>query len=191
MPKKDKNAEARGGGLNCPVCNEFDAVQRVRTIIDGGIGNTAGGALSVPIFGKGAMAVTGFSSQSVTQLANRLGPYRSPRPGFWRWFFLAFLLSWILPVSIAAQQATTNSPVSFILALLLWLYFLIIPMVIIAVILAFIFRAIKKATQRPALARWSVCATTVYEAFYCFRDDTMFNSEMNGRPEDFIANAFR
>jgi glycerol uptake facilitator-like aquaporin len=174
---------------SCPVCDSQDSVQRVRTIIDSGIGDTTGTAVTVPVFGQGAVGVTGFSAQSVTRLAQSLSPYDPPRPRFWSWFFVSLFVVYFFIYRYSQTQANpadTNGMVSFISYGLI----LSVPALLVAFIGAFVIRAIQRVALRPKYQDWEYHADKVYNAFYCFRDDTMFDSRFSGRPDEFVAHAF-
>jgi hypothetical protein len=58
-------------------------------------------------------------------------------------------------------------------------------------ILAYIMRPIAHATWlKMAREDWVPRATRIYNSYYCFRDDTMFDRGYGGRPEQFIGIAF-
>jgi hypothetical protein len=60
-----------------------------------------------------------------------------------------------------------------------------------AIGLAYIMRPIAHATWlKMAREDWVPRATRIYNSYYCFRDDTMFDRGYGGRPEQFIGNAF-
>ena len=183
----------------CPECKSADAVQRAATVIDGGNSTTQGSALSIPING-GQWTATSFASASTSNLAGRLSPYSIPNARVWPWTLLfAGLIAWF--GGKWAFESISNlgtggydyfgpnyaelipSAMAFVVALA----FGVIP----AILLGLLMRAIGNATWlSSARANWGPRASRVYNAYYCFRDDTMFDNGGHGRPEQFVFSAF-
>ena len=195
--KKSEAAKARKSSQTCPECDSSGAVQRVASVIDGGNTSTQGTALSIPING-GQWTTTSFASASTTSLANRLAPYSIPVARMWPWVLaLIGLAAWFVGKWATENFAAFKNFHYFgsgngellisIVAFVIVAAFALIP----GLLFGLLMRAIGNATWlAEARANWHPCASRVYNAYYCFRDDTMFDGDAHGRPEDFINEAF-
>jgi len=197
-PKRESpKSTSRSSANVCPECKSADAVQRAATVIDGGNSTTQGSALSIPING-GQWTTTAFASASTSNLASRLSPYSMPRARLWPWILLFTGLiawfggKWAFESIFASGGYHYFGPdygemLLSAMALGISLAVGLIP----AILLGLLMRAIGNATWLSnARANWGPRASRVYNAYYCFRDDTMFDSGNHGRPEQFVFDAF-
>lgn len=166
----------------CPVCHEATAIQRMSVAIDSGFSSSAGSALTVTT--RGEWASTGFTSASSTALSARIAP--PPRPAFQ--FRQTFIRVWIVATIIAAIWfAASNGSggigfaVGLFFGVLTW-----IP----ALLLTIISKAITAASYSTQGADWDRKAGELRSAYYCARDDVVFNGDYADRPEVFRARIF-
>jgi hypothetical protein len=201
-----------GGHLNapmtCPKCGQLDAVQAVSTIIDGGTTYTSGVAYSYATpSDHGFVPPTLYKSQSLSGLAHRLSPPGPPVPHFWRYFLWTFALGTILVILITlintivqdagyseqnpySEREVHLSWIVYIVSPIAWWMLYLVPLMIVSTIVGFIFRARDKRRMIEAAEEWRARARRIYGAYYCTRDDTMFDQTAYGNPEGFIGVTF-
>ena len=171
----------------CPRCGTHDNVQRVSTVVAGGYSTTSGAAITGPIIGNGPLQATLFGANNATDLAVRLeGP---GEPGFaWIKAFLVWLLVGFLGVALYAKATSPGQDwVYAIIATALVGAFIAIPFAILATLL-------ERLVRQPLISRqqawWFARHGRLMDAYYCFRDDVIFDDRECARPDTYIDRVF-
>lgn len=179
----------------CPVCRRSDQVQSVSTVIASGRSSTSGSALSVPLLG-GEWATTHFASASTSQLAARLSPPAQPLSTVrnWIWLYLVILTAgfsvWAITSVFDPRHPAFGNFINAAISIAIVIAIAVaatLPALLLSYISAGIANRTTLAEPRQA---WVPRAQRCLSAYYCFRDDQMFDEVTYGRPEDFIRTAF-
>ena len=167
----------------CPVCGQADSCQKVATIVDSGNSVSVGMATfstwsTHPVVGSGVNV-----SSSSTNLARRLS-VSVPAASFQFGGFFAGLAITIFAIYQWAKQG--NSGDSLFVAMFFSVALGLIPGALVGLIGGFWGKAIKAKKLAPWQAAASEAQRDVRNAYYCFRDDYVFSSELAGTPEAVI-----
>ena len=174
---------SRTSKMVCPVCGQSDSCQKVATIVDSG--NSVSVGLSTfstwsthPVVGSGVNLST-----SSTNLARRLS-VNIPEATFQFGGFFAGLAITIFAIYQWAKQG--NSGDSLFVAMFFSVALGLIPGALVGLIGGFWGKSIKARRIAPWRAAAGEAQRDVRSAYYCFRDDYVFNGELAGTPEEVI-----
>jgi len=164
----------------CPTCHNSDAIQRVSVAIDSGATSTTGTAGTLTT--QGALAYTRFISSSVTSLSARIAPPPRPNFPFRRTFLQLWIICTILGAMAVAGQYFSGGTWIVGFGIGLWTVFVTwIPALLVTVIS----KAVTASSYTAQQAIWDRRAQELRSAYYCARDDVVFDREHVGAPEDF------
>ena len=176
--------------LKCIKCKSDTQLQRVSVIIESGTIQTKGFSVSTPIFNDHPIKnsfLTQSASVSSTPLVQRLLPAPIPTFPFSKLFINYWLVSSI-PFTILSFLASFNSKnenqessnllVNVFFGLFLGLFF--------GALIAFFEQNYANAVSVSQIRHsWEDKNREHNAAYYCFRDDVVFNEEFSGTPEEF------
>jgi uncharacterized membrane protein YeaQ/YmgE (transglycosylase-associated protein family) len=165
---------------SCPVCRQADSVQKVATVIDGGISGSVGFGMMTQ-FSHPTNVYGGITaSTSSTNLASRLSVGIPAAQYKFRWILLGSIAGfWIAEAVIFRND---NNPFSIMFALFIG----VIPGAVLGIIFGFVYKAMDAFGLRASIAKHHDVRAQIRESYYCFRDDVVFNSKSHGRPEELI-----
>jgi uncharacterized membrane protein YfcA len=157
------NPQARG---ICPKCGLTDQVRNVGTVIDSETSSTSGIGGGV---GTGGLGIGGGFSGSQTKLSARLEP---PLPNFG--CLNALLIGMAVPLGLGFLLQALGAP-EVVSLLVGGLGFVVgVPLA---------WRWIKKRRhQARSLEGYSEALMRLRSAYYCYRDDLIFDGELSGPP---------
>lgn len=166
----------------CPVCHESSAVVKVGTLIDEGMSSGLSVGVGGTVIGPSAVGVGGAVTQTRTALARRLAP--PPRP---KQSFFAHWISWAFAIgTVIAFFVAIGMDVGFF-GLIFGMMIGLVPGALLGLVGATITVPANSFRWTPVQAEWDRKAARVREAYYCRRDDVMFDSTVSGSPDQFKA----
>ncbi|CAB5218971.1 hypothetical protein UFOVP221_12 [uncultured Caudovirales phage] len=176
----------------CPICEGNDQARNVGSLLTAGAHTTitAGAAFA----GHGVLGISPvlLMSESTDQLTQRLTPPLTPGNLSRRFFYSTMILGGFFWSSIAAAFMVNswgngfNPIIWLIVSGLLYIFteILWIPVFMVAI-------AIYRYSRPTARERWFAQATELYGAWYCYRDDVVFDGAVYGSPEQMVSYYFR
>lgn len=186
------NKQADGNpAINCPSCNQMDAVQTVATIVDSGTGSSIGFGLAGPLIPSHGHLMGGvMASSNSTALASRLSGYSQPdvgstpgvQVGVWSGLIVLVIL-----ISKNPPVPSYDGTPPGILAWVLDIIFMSIPSGVVGLIIGFI--AVKPmriaGNKKIQIARdiWVENFALMRRSKYCSRCDMVFSEFFSGAPE--------
>lgn len=166
----------------CPVCRESSAVVKVSTLIDEGMSSGLSVGVGGTVIGPSAVGVGGAVTQTRTALARRLAP--PPRP---KQSFFTHWISWALAIAtVIAFFVAIGVDVGFG-GFMIGVMIGAVPGMLLGLVGATITVPANSFRWTPVQAEWDRKAARVRDAYYCRRDDVMFDSTVSGSPDQFKA----
>jgi len=176
----------------CPICEGNDQARNVGSLLTSGQTKTltAGGAFT----GHGIMGISPMilMSEGTDQLTQRVTPPLTPGNVSRGFFYPTLILGGFIPAIIMGSLFVSSSKMDFnlfiwgfiVVALYTFAELLWIPLVLIGL-------AIYRHSRPTARERWFAKATELYGAWYCYRDDVVFDGAVYGSPEQMVSYYFQ
>lgn len=166
--------------IECPVCHETSAMVKASTIVDEGMSTGVVAGVGGTVIGPAGLGVGAGMTQTRTQLARRLAPTARPKQNFLAHWFVWALAIWV----VLALVLSANMDMGFV-GFILGLMFGLIPALLAGLIGAVITVPLNAGRWTGVQREWDQKAASLREAYYCRRDDVLFNERFAGTPEQF------
>lgn len=180
--QSSRSAIADDNPARCPVCLDISSSAKLGVVIDSSKSSGLGAGI-----GTGGVGVGGGISN--TQLHERLRPPPRPSASTGCYWILTAPLT-LIGIAIISGFATIGGEGGFLTG---WIGGLILGFVP-AIFIGLIFAMITKSTTRPyyeaAGKDWDAKNATYRNAYYCSRDDIVFDGASQAKPEVFKQSVF-
>jgi len=188
------NKKANGNlAINCPSCNQMDAVQTVATIVDSGTGSSVGIGIAGPLIPSHGHLMGGvMASSNSTNLAARLSGYAQPDVGNKPAFNVGLGSGILIMVALfnIFNLAPKNTSLDNGWDLIPWVIVLGVLLIpgsvggsIIGLLLAKPLRVYGNNKINNLRAKWVENYALMRRSKYCSRCDTVFSDYFSGTPE--------
>jgi hypothetical protein len=175
-----KGKPAQSSSSTCPVCKTDTSVSRVASIISAGTSNSFGLTVGAQVSNLSNPLIAGTSSVSETSLSRRL-TFAEPKASQGvTWFFVLLLIIGVPSVFVysSAYAAETNTAFSFIPTL---------QVIGVGLFLIALTYMTAKSQIAPRQATVEKAQSYLNDCYYCSKDDVVFDSDSNDRPEAFMS----
>jgi hypothetical protein len=174
---------------DCPLCGEHDAVQNVAYLVDSQTESSVGGAVGYNLSGGGFTPAV-FAASTHSNLVNRFTP-PTPPGNLPLWFIsLAFFVGPILVAIYLKNLWMPNVGNDWWFSWALWTLVLYIPAIFVFAVIFFVTWGIYRAMSGSARRQWAQRCDVVNAAYYCLRDDIVFDGARWGSPETYVNHVF-
>ncbi len=177
-------------GHHCPVCNSIDTVRKVSSIrsvaTSGTIGQTTMTGASNPAMHHELST----SSTLVQRLTPPRGPWEAKELGYSSGIGCSGLAGAfsLLAIAYNAANPSDNYPDGNPAAIWFAVFTFVMAMIFVGTMIAKSRSSSERERQKEA---WTQGELRLANAWYCERDDVLFDDALHAVPEGFIAEAFR
>ena len=177
----------------CPCCGEIDAVQKVGAVIDAGTQDTAGGAITFAGIGSGNLRIDPslFLARTQTNLAERLTPTTLTPGNTAPEVFWGVLLVGSSIAAAIMRNAVFTTAETPIYAWVITFLIMFMPGVLVCSLIMLVVFPLYGISRPKARKLWFAKQNYLYDSWYCFRDDVVFDHNVYGTPESFKHQLFK